>query len=140
MGTPRHSVRDQGLGLALVTLALVCGYLGLSDVLAIHDAVVRQVPVVTVRTGGAAMIPAAAAMTAIGVIIIIRLPLRWHRGMFLLAIGWLILAPVAALTLHIWSGSALPAQGYRRCGAVAGMRFLTSIWARGEGQGCPDHA
>lgn len=86
------------------------------------------------------MIPAAAAMTAIGVIIIIRLPLRWYRGMFLLAIGWLILAPVAALTLHIWAGRALPAQGYRRCGAVAGMRFLTSIWVRGDGRRCPSHA
>lgn len=127
---------ERWLGVGLGLLAVAAAYLGIGDLGDIAAAIRQQAPLVMVGTGSAAVVPAAASMTVVALILLVRPASHARRIMFGSALGLLAMAPVAPFALYGWTSATLPGHGYARC-RPATTRFLTSVWVRGRKAACP---
>jgi hypothetical protein len=127
---------ERWLGAGLGVLAVGAAYLGIGDLRDIAAAIWQQAPLVMVGTGSAAVVPAAASMTVVALILLLRPASRTRTILFGSALGLLAMAPVAPFALYGWTVATLPGEGYARCRPAA-TRFLTSVWVRGRKAACP---
>lgn len=131
--------RAPGLAAGMAVLGLFCAYIAATGLSETFTGLTTAAPLVNVRAGAAAALPAAAMLLLLA-LLLWRTPSadsRREKRLFGVVLACMPLLALMPLGLTLFAGSRLAAREYRRCEGPMGSRgLLTRTYARGDAP-CP---
>jgi hypothetical protein len=138
MAAPRRN--SIVLGMALLCLSLVVGWIGGSDLATLRRGLAIEDPLLIVRTGRMAALPGALALLMFSAMLFRSPDGKAKKGtgfLFAAAFGFVLLALLVPLVAQPVSAWLLEQRGYAECSPAEGGRLFTAIWVREGMTACP---
>ena len=135
--TRRNSIL---LGMGLLCLSLVVGWIGGSDLVTLRQGLAAETPLLVVRAGRMAALPSALALLMLSASLFRSPDGKANKGtgfLFAAASGFALLALLVPIVARPMSAGLLEQAGYAECFRAGGGRLFTAIWVREGIAACP---